>query len=127
MATLSQNAETTGRVEKYREHILKLLQEVVAATPKEIEESVEETFGKDIDEDDRSVIVQEKTKRKIEKWRNDVHWARAALTRQHRTVNIGTFVVLAPAVHGNWEGVPLTDWREAVNLLTKLTCQLPDE
>jgi len=127
MATLRQNAETTGRVEKYREHILKLLQEVVAATPDEIEQSVEETFGKDFDKDDRSLIVQEKTRRKIEKWRNDVHWARAALTRQDRTSTIGPFVVLTPVIHGNWEGVPLADWREAVELLTKLTRQLPDE
>jgi hypothetical protein len=104
------NTHTTGRVLQYRNFIAEFLKQRGAASAEELETAIFRQFADQFTEEDRSWVHHLGTrKRTVEKWRNDVHWARAWLTRSGKTLTVTVtgqdWLALAPGVVGRIDGV----------------------
>lgn len=116
MAKLPWNEETTGRVKDYVADIVEVLESLGYATTSYLEKYIYDTHSKHFTEEDLSVIKDgRKTDRRV-KWKNDIDWAKAHLTRNGR---MGTFNhkgekyhYLIPASVGHVKGVRLYDQEE---------------
>ncbi len=120
------NAHTEGRVVEYREALLDYLKEQGLATKDEIDDFIFNKFRQQFTPEDLGPVVNEKGKvLHAEKWRNDVDWVKAGLTRSDLTVTFGELVLLLPTVvgHINSSGHIITR-SDTVRLLGKIVRKL---
>lgn len=97
-----QNDHTTGRVADYRNAIVDYLKEHGLATKDELDQFVLGKFGEEFTQEDWGPVYNKKGRIiHKEKWRNDVDWAKAWLTRNHSTLTIGDLVILLPDAQGH--------------------------
>jgi len=120
------NDHTSGRVGLYEASILEYLKEHGLATKDELDDLIFNKFSNQFTPEDLGPVLNRKGQvLHEEKWRNDVDWVKAGLTRNHVTMTIGDLVILLPDVKGHVNGVGVICTRsEAAGMAAKIVRKL---
>jgi hypothetical protein len=119
---LDTNAHTPGRVYEYRLAIHDYLMKEGMASKDELDDFIQRKFQSSWTAEDTSFIQDEQGRTKqILKWRNDVDWAKATLTRLQITFTLGEWVILKPEEKGTIHGIGyVASVSDAERIMTKI-------